>query len=223
MKKQPEIVKPVAKDAKKHPLLNLGTFSIALRHTIMKKVTANKLKAQTFNGLHIKSSTPPPPEEDPLFAGLGLEFKSKFKEDDEAMKLKRRKGKLDNNYAVFSNDIYSNFLKIKNVSFDFFLKLIEIYKIDRSRGMKLTFEKYSYRKVKPAGEETDSYEDSDLSGDGEEFSDGYSGEEESYSEDDDEDSLGLKHKLHKNKYLRVGYKIGNPTQLMMVRNISLTQ
>lgn len=143
---------------KPHPLMNLNTFSIALRHTIMKKVTTNKLKSQTFGGMHIKVDTPTRgssknfkslTENDKfcqeLFAELNIQGKSKEVAIVEEKNMKRRKGKFNNNYAVFSNDIYANFLKIKEKAFDLFLKLIEIYKKDRLGRMEFTFEQYSYR------------------------------------------------------------------------------
>lgn len=47
------------------------------------------------------------------------------------MNKNRRKGKINNNCAVFNNDVYRNFLDIKDLAFDILLKLIEIYKQDK--------------------------------------------------------------------------------------------
>lgn len=122
-------------------------FAIALRHSILKRVTTDRLKGQDYGGIKIQESqkTEKTVEtrdfqkdrelelEKQLYGGLDLDIK--FRED--SIQQGRRKGKLNNNCAVFNNDVYRNFLDIKDLGFDIFLRLIEVYKweIDQRTSM----------------------------------------------------------------------------------------
>jgi hypothetical protein len=84
---------------------------------------------------------------------------------------------------------------------------IEIYKEDRVKyGMKLTDEKYSYRKQE--------LDDSEFSDDSEESNSGQL-DDDSFGESISKITENDENESNKNKYQRVGYKIGNPTLLLM--------